>query len=90
MTSSSVKQRTDGNGREPEHLHPATVHSHDHYHVSHHHKGGLGGEWDHRTYWHTHEHNHAPLQHSHDYSAGEEEDGHAKEAHVHDHVSPAQ
>jgi hypothetical protein len=51
-------QRTEGAGKQPEHTHPAATHTHDHYHVSHHHKGGVLTEWEHRTYWHTHEHNH--------------------------------
>jgi hypothetical protein len=72
-------QRTEGEGKEPEHTHPAQTHSHDHYHVSHHHAGGIM-EWQHRTYWHTHEHNHAELTHSHDYSRDEEEQHHEKEA----------
>jgi hypothetical protein len=66
-------------------------HAHDHYHVSHHHRGGaLGGalgEWEHRTSWHTHEHNHVAITHSHDYEQAEEEH-HAKEAHLHDHEHP--
>jgi len=37
-------QRTDGAGKEPEHTHPARTHSHDRYHVSHHHAGGIM-EW---------------------------------------------
>jgi hypothetical protein len=84
-----VRQSTEGTGKEPEHTHPAVTHSHDHYHVSHHHTGGPGEEWEHRTYWHTHEHNHSPLTHSHDYSRGEEEQHHAKEAHIHDHADPS-
>ena len=66
-------QRTEGQGKEPEHTHPAITHTHDHYHVSHHHKDGVLGEWEHRSYWHTHAHNHAPLTHSHDYDQSEEE-----------------
>ncbi len=82
-------QRTEGRGDQPEHTHPAEQHSHDHYHVSHHHKGGLLGEWDHRTYWHTHMHNHNELTHSHDFSEADEEAQHGKESHVHDHAAPA-
>ena len=33
-------QRTEGAGKEPVHTHPARTHSHDRYHVSHHHAGG--------------------------------------------------
>src|SRR5262245_19215697 len=81
MTPPDVAQRTEGQCNEPEHMHPARVHTHDHYHVSHHHKGGMLGEWDHRTSWHTHEHNHKPLTHSHDYNQADEEMEHPKEAH---------
>ena len=90
MTTPQTEQRTDGQGNEPEHTHPARTHTHDHYHVSHHHKGGLLGEWDHRTYWHTHDHNHNALTHSHDYNQADEEMQHGKEAHVHDHAAPAE
>ncbi len=83
------RQYTEGQGREPEHTHPAMTHTHDHYHVSHHH-GGTLSEWQHRTTWHTHEHNHAETTHSHDHSQEEEAQHHAKEAHMHDHTSPAQ
>ena len=64
------------------------MHAHDHYHISHHHAGGMTGEWKHRTYWHTHDHNHGPLSHSHDYKSDDEEREHDKEAHIHDHVAP--
>ena len=83
-------QTTHGEGAQQAHTHPATVHTHDDYHVSHHHKDGMLGEWEHRTFWHTHEHNHASLTHSHDYSLEDEQGEHAKEAHVHDHEAPAQ
>jgi hypothetical protein len=81
-------QHTEEEGHQPTHTHPATTHEHDHYHVSHHHRDAPLGEWEHRTYWHTHEHNHAQLTHSHDYSLEDEEQHHAKEAHVHDHAAP--
>ena len=83
-------QRTEGQGDQPEHTHPARMHGHDHYHVSHHHVGGLMTEWEHRTYWHTHDHNHNALTHSHDYGQADEEREHGKEAHVHDHAAPTQ
>jgi hypothetical protein len=86
-------QRVEGPGKEPSHTHPARMHVHDHYHVTHHHAGGLAGavaEFEHRSSWHTHEHNHTELTHSHDYGREEEEQRHAKEAHVHDHATPAQ
>ncbi len=90
MTTQSTTQSTAGEGKQPTHVHPETVHTHDHYHVSHHHKSGITGEWEHRTSWHTHEHNHAALTHSHDYSQDDEVSEHPKEAHVHDHTAPNQ
>jgi hypothetical protein len=90
MTQMNQAQYTEGEGKEPQHLHPPTKHVHDHYHVSHHHGGKLTGEWDHRTYWHTHEHNHSEMSHSHDYSRADEEKDHDRESHIHDHASPAQ
>ena len=84
-----VRQYTEGAGQEPEHTHPAVTHTLDHYHVSHHHTGKPGDEWEHRTSWHTHEHNHSPLTHSHDYPRQEEEAHHAKEAHIYDHAAPS-
>lgn len=83
-------QQVEGQGTMPVHTHDQKVHTHDHYHVSHHHKDGLLGEWEHRTYWHTHDHNHNQLAHSHDYKVDDEEQGHAKEAHIHDHAAPSQ
>lgn len=85
-----VTQQTEGEGRAVTHTHPPITHTHDHYHVTHHHRGGILGEWEHRTHWHTHEHNHAGLTHSHDYGREEEEQEHNKESHIHDHTSPAQ
>jgi hypothetical protein len=66
-------------------------HTHDHYHVTHHHVSGVAGalaEFEHRAYWHTHEHNHTELTHSHDYDQVSEGTDHAKEAHIHDHAAP--
>jgi len=83
------RQYTEGEGREPEHTHPPVVHSHDHYHVTHHHVRGSSEGFEHRVYWHTHEHNHSPMTHSHDYPHTDEEQHHAKEAHVHDHNAPS-
>ncbi len=83
-----TSQYTEGTGNQPEHTHSPQMHGHDHYHVSHHHKAGVLGEWDHRTYWHTHQHNHNALTHSHDYGRQDEEADHGKEAHVHDHAAP--
>jgi hypothetical protein len=84
-----VAQRTEGEGQEATHLHPAALHGHDHYHVSHYHTGEPAREWEHRTYWHTHEHNHNELTHSHDYSHEDEEERHGRRAHVHDHARPS-
>lgn len=72
-------QRTEGEGREPEH-------THDHWHVSHH--VTEAGAVKHRLSWHTHEPNHTELTHSHDYRQEDEERHHAKEAHIHDHAAP--
>ena len=90
MVTPPTTQRTEGEGRATTHTHPATTHTHDHYHVTHHHRGGPLGEWEHRTSWHTHEHNHNSLTHSHDYGNEDEEREHAKEAHDHDHAHPTQ
>ena len=83
-----VEQRTEGEGEVPEHTHPAVVHTHDHYHVTHHHSDNPLNEWEHRAYWHTHEHNHNTLTHSHDYDRADEDARHPKEAHIHDHAQP--
>src|SRR5438034_11372014 len=87
---SMAVQRTEGEVKQATHNHPATTHTHDHYHVSHHHRGTPLAEWDHRTFWHSHAHNHNLLTHSHDYSQEDEERDHDKEAHVHDHAAPTQ
>ncbi len=84
------RQFTQGQGKQPEHTHEAVTNTHDHYHVTHHHRGGVLGEFDHRAYWHTHAHNHNALTHSHDDAHGDEEQEHGKEAHVHDHAAPTQ
>jgi len=74
---------------ENEHAHPAMLHSHDHYHVSHHHTGGVLGEFQHRTHYHQHDHNHAPLVHAHgNRSEGDEAADHESTAHTHDHDAP--
>ena len=74
---------------EQEHIHPAQLHTHDHYHVTHHHTGGPLGTFDHRAHYHSHEHNHAPLVHGHGHDPDREDEDHGKEAHVHDHNAPA-
>jgi hypothetical protein len=72
-----------------EHTHPGDLHSHDHYHVSHHHTGGLLGEFTHRAHYHQHEHSHAPLVHAHEkYDEDQERADHNGTAHVHDHEDP--
>lgn len=88
MTTEQVPQTVEG---EHAHTHDAVVHSHDHYHVTHHHRSGIGGalgDFEHRTSWHTHGHDHGPLTHSHDYDHDDETAHHGKEAHVHDHSHP--
>jgi len=75
---------------EHEHTHEPVVHTHDHYHVSHHHTGGVLGEFEHRTHYHQHEHNHAPLLHAHErFSEEQERADHDATAHVHDHDAPS-
>jgi hypothetical protein len=37
QTTQIERQWTEGAGDQPEHMHPARVHLHDHYHVAHHH-----------------------------------------------------
>ena len=91
MTAQETEQKVEGIGHEPAHSHPEVVHSHDYYHVSHHHRSGVEGalsEWEHRTFWHTHAHNHNVTIHSHDYKHVDEEAHHASEAHIHDHDAP--
>ncbi len=88
MSEPDVDQRIEGQGKEPAHTHRATVHAHDHWHVSHH--VGEDGQVEHRTFWHTHAHNRAELTHSHDYSRQDEDLHHEREAHVHDHAAPAE
>ena len=69
--------------------HEAQVHTHDHWHVTHHHVSGPIGEFEHRSHYHQHEHNHAPLVHAHqDRSEDEEREDHEAQAHTHDHAAP--
>lgn len=82
------QQFTEGEGRAPEHTHPAVTHEHDHWHITHH--VSDNGQVEHRVYWHTHPHNHNELTHSHDYSVQQEEEHHAREAHIHDHAAPTE
>ena len=84
----AAKQRVVGD-LEHEHAHDSVVHSHDHYHVSHHHTGGVLGQFEHRTHYHEHEHNHGRLVHAHKDRSEETERGdHASTAHTHDHDAP--
>jgi hypothetical protein len=68
-TGAATGQTTVGEeAKQQEHAHPAQVHTHDHYHVTHHHSGGLGDDFDHRAHYHSHEHNHATLVHGHEHT----------------------
>ena len=88
MQQTATPQRVVGD-EEHEHSHAPTVHTHDHWHVSHHHTGGMLGEFEHRSHYHQHEHNHAPLVHAHgDRSESDERADHETMAHTHDHESP--
>ena len=87
LVREATRQYAEGAGLEREHTHPAVVHTHDHYHVTHY-AAEVEGAVLHRVAWHTHEHNHAILTHSHDYSREDEERHHAREVHVHDHSMP--
>jgi hypothetical protein len=81
-------QRVVGD-HEGEHAHEPVVHTHDHYHVSHHHTGGVLGQFEHRTTYHEHEHNHGPLVHGHkDRTEESERQDHDSTAHTHDHDAP--
>ena len=90
MQQTPVMQRVVGDDAQSQHSHPGAVHTHDHYHVTHHHTGNVLGEFEHRSEYHLHEHNHAPLVHAHKgRDQGDESADHDKEAHVHDHTAPA-
>ncbi len=89
MEQNTRDQRAVGEeATEQEHTHPAQVHSHDHYHVSHHHRGSPLGEFEHRSRYHAHEHDHGPLVHAHRMSVDEERTDHEGTAHIHDHSDP--
>lgn len=66
-----------------EHEHPAAVHRHGHYHVTHNFRDMTGG-FEHLSSYHEHEHGHAAVAHSH-YRHEDFEREHEGEAHVHDH-----
>jgi hypothetical protein len=88
MEEQGTTQRAVGD-EEHEHSHPPLVHAHDHWHVSHHHTGGLLGEFEHRSQYHVHEHNHALTVHAHkNLSENDELRDHEEAAHVHDHDAP--
>lgn len=88
MQQTPVMQRVVGDA-EHEHGHDPVVHTHDHYHVTHHHKGTVLGEFDHLSTYHQHEHNHAPLVHAHvGRDQGDEAAEHNSTAHTHDHDRP--
>jgi len=73
------------------HEHPAQVHTHDHYHVVHHHTKNPLSQFEHRGSYHIHEHDHAPLHHAHrDRSEEDERDDHDSTAHIHDHLTPVE
>lgn len=71
------------------HDHQQIVHGHEHIHITHHAKGGLGGVIEHLTATHTHDHNHSSLDHAHA-PHGDATTEHAHEGHVHDHAHPTQ
>jgi hypothetical protein len=74
-----------------QHTHDATVHDHEHWHVTHN-WSATAGTFEHLAAKHRHEHNHAAVEHSH-VAHVDFDDEHTGEAHVHDHdqpVGPAQ
>ena len=88
MQQTATIQRVVGD-EQHEHSHAGLVHTHDHYHVTHHHTGGVLGEFEHRTRYHLHEHNHAALVHAHEsQEPGDERSDHESAAHTHDHDAP--
>jgi hypothetical protein len=73
-----------------EHGHGASVHTHEHPHVTHNRREGpdeFAGEWEHLTALHAHEHNHAAITHLHLPHENAEHE-HLGEAHIHDHSHP--
>src|SRR5437870_5954041 len=64
VQQTSTMQRVVGDEAN-EHSHPAVIHSHDHYHVTHHHSEGALGEFEHRSHYYEHAHTHASLTHAH-------------------------
>jgi hypothetical protein len=73
-----------------QHEHPAKVHTHDHYHVSHHHTKNPLAEFEHHANYHSHEHDHAAIRHGHSgRSQSNEAEQHDATSHMHDHVAPS-
>lgn len=71
----------------PEHTHPATVREHVHEHITHYCRPGE--DVTHLVATHEHSHNHPELTHEHE-AHGDADKEHLREAHIHDHASPAQ
>jgi hypothetical protein len=69
-----------------QHTHDATVHDHEHWHVTHN-WSATAGTFEHLAAQHSHEHNHTAVEHSH-VAHVDFDDEHAGEAHVHDHDQP--
>jgi hypothetical protein len=73
-----------------DHPHDATVHEHEHSHVTHNRREGpdeIMGEWEHLTALHGHEHNHSAIAHRH-LAHEDAQHEHLGEAHIHDHGHP--
>lgn len=69
------------------HEHPAVVHGHEHFHLTHYAHQNEPANLEHLLSSHGHDHNHAAVQHlhvPHDNADAE----HRREAHVHDHAHP--
>jgi hypothetical protein len=69
-----------------EHTHDPMVHTHEHWHVTHH-WSETAGTFEHLASKHSHEHDHADLTHSHVPHANFDNE-HSGEAHIHDHDEP--
>ena len=65
------------------HEHPAVLHNHGHYHVTHNFREMTGG-FEHHSSYHDHDHDHASVAHAH-YPHEDFDREHEGEAHVHDH-----
>jgi hypothetical protein len=71
------------------HKHQALVHDHEHVHLTHHCKGGSGGQVEHLVATHRHDHNHSGVDHAHGGHVNPSRE-HEHEAHIHDHAHPTQ